>query len=316
MPWIVGMDEAGYGPNLGPFVMTSAACRVPDTLVRGDLWRVLKSAVRRPDEASDQRLLIADSKVVYNPSRGLRLLETGVLAVLSAQASTLGELLPRLSGTCEELPRERWFTGRSGLPQAAGLDDLHRSAALFAGACRDAGVAWGPIRAVIVCPSRFNALLDRHGTKGAVLADSMAELLRYHRDHLPGDDAVSFHVDKHGGRNTYAAQLHHALEEGMVVATLETSARSSYRVVAARRDLRFTFQPRADQEHFCVALASMVAKYLRELLMGEFNRFWLEQVPGLKPTAGYPGDAPRFWEAIQPTLEKLGLTADAVWRRK
>ena len=28
MPWIVGIDEAGYGPNLGPFVMTAVASRV------------------------------------------------------------------------------------------------------------------------------------------------------------------------------------------------------------------------------------------------------------------------------------------------
>ena len=30
MPWIVGLDEAGYGPNLGPFVMSLVAFRVPD----------------------------------------------------------------------------------------------------------------------------------------------------------------------------------------------------------------------------------------------------------------------------------------------
>ena len=68
-----------------------------------------------------------------------------------------------------------------------------------------------------------------------------------------------------------------------------------------------TIQPRADTEHFCVALASMASKYLRELLMLEFNRFWQSHVADLKPTAGYPGDAARFHEAIRPAARHSGL---------
>src|SRR5262249_60903847 len=80
MAWIIGIDEAGYGPNLGPFVMTSVACRVPDALQAADLWRVLQAAVRRHTEPADDRLLVEDSKLVYSSARGLLGLETGVLA--------------------------------------------------------------------------------------------------------------------------------------------------------------------------------------------------------------------------------------------
>src|SRR5438477_4688346 len=83
MPWIIGIDEAGYGPNLGPFVMTSAACRVPDKLVYANLWQVLRRAVRRHSSNADGRLLVEDSKIVYSPSRGLHDLERGVLALLA-----------------------------------------------------------------------------------------------------------------------------------------------------------------------------------------------------------------------------------------
>ena len=75
-----------------------------------------------------------------------------------------------------------------------------------------------------------------------------------------------------------------------------------------------SFQPRADGEQFCVALASMVSKYLRELFMGEFNRFWQTHLPDLAPTAGYPADAPRYFAALGPVLEQLGVAADDVWR--
>jgi ribonuclease HII len=127
---------------------------------------------------------------------------------------------------------------------------------------------------------------------------------------------MAFFIDKHGGRNTYAAMIHHALSEGVVFVEREGMACSAYRVHGLERGVRLMFQPRADGEHFCVALASMASKYLREVLMLEFNRFWQEHVPDLKPTAGYPGDAARFFQAIRQTIEKLGLREETLWRRK
>jgi ribonuclease HII len=65
-----------------------------------------------------------------------------------------------------------------------------------------------------------------------------------------------------------------------------------------------------------VALASMVSKYTREVMMREFNRFWQQHIPDLKPTAGYPADAARFLDTIRPVLARLGIDERRVWRRK
>ncbi len=68
MAWIVGIDEAGYGPNLGPFVMSAVAFRIPGADANADLWSILSAAVRRPGNGgADRRIVVGDSKLVYSP---------------------------------------------------------------------------------------------------------------------------------------------------------------------------------------------------------------------------------------------------------
>lgn len=315
--WIVGIDEAGYGPNLGPFVMTCVACRTAEASVDADLWQRLRAAVRRSHDADDGRLLLDDSKRVYT-SRGLAGLERGVWATLgSLNETSLAELI---AWACpddgDELRREVWYRGIQSLPMHGASDELESASMRFAEACGKLQIGPWHVRAAVVCPQRFNALLEEGGTKGHVLAHALTSLLRWLMDCLPNDEAVTIYVDKHGGRNSYVAMLQNALPHSLVVAERESMASSVYRLHGLGREVRLTFQPRADGEHLCVALASMASKYLREVLMVEFNRFWREHLPDLKPTAGYPLDAARFFREIRPTMEALGLSEECVWRRK
>ena len=321
MPWIVGIDEAGYGPNLGPFVMSSVACRVPAELAEANLWHVLRRAVRRPGNKEDGRLLVGDSKLVYTPARGLGDLETGVLAALVlAQPTGPSCLREYIDWACpaghEGLCSESWYLGATALPVTAEPQLVGPSAERFHAVRATMQVSAFRVYCVVVCPTRFNELLDHWGSKGAVLGHSLGTLLAANRDSTMGDEPMRFLVDKHGGRNNYAAMLQHSLPGSMVVAREEKMERSVYQVLGLEREMSFTFQPRADAEHFCVALASMASKYLRELLMLEFNQYWQQHVPNLEPTAGYPGDSTRFFEAIRPAILRLGLPEAVVWRRK
>ena len=319
--WIIGIDEAGYGPNLGPLVMTSVACRLPDDGAGLDFWQRLGPAVRRCADRSDAPILVDDSKLVYGSTQGLAGLERNVLATLASRAAETalplaGYAAQMCPGAAADLGGEVWYRGTTGLPAEVPAAVIAPLAACFAAACAAAGLNWGLVRSVVVCPPRFNGLLDEWGSKAAVLSHGLTELLRTNVRALAGDESLSFFVDKHGGRNNYAAMLQHALPDGMVVAVEEGAGRSTYRVLGMAPAVTLTFQPRADSEHFCVALASMASKYLRELLMLEFNRFWQAQVPGLKATAGYPGDAARYLASIRPALDRLGVAESAVWRRK
>ncbi len=76
------------------------------------------------------------------------------------------------------------------------------------------------------------------------------------------------------------------------------------------------FEVGCDHRRFPVALASMLAKWARETWMEQFNQFWCEQVPGLEPTAGYPQDARRFFDAISDAMKVRGISTDMMWRKR
>lgn len=314
MGWILGIDEAGYGPNLGPFVMTAVACRVPDDV--GCLWQLLRTTVRRASDPRDDRLVIDDSKAVYGSGRSLAGLERGVRVVLSRFPTTLDDLIVQLCPDDHgELQREAWYTGTTLLPNVADQSDLDALHGRFRASCEECELSDWLVRSVLVCPERFNALIDHHDSKSGVVSTGFIELLKWGIT-ATENDSLDVHVDKQGGRNTYAAQVQQALAQGIVVAVEETASRSRYRVAGLSRSLRVCFEPRADQSQFCVALASMVSKYLRELLMGEFNAFWRKHVPDLKPTAGYPADAARYFKAIRAAMTTLQIREEVVWRKR
>src|SRR5437588_4915474 len=108
MGYLIGTDEAGYGPNLGPLVVSATVWRVEDSPRGVDLYERLYPAVTKdPCDASDPRepsrndaeakprpatrLWIADSKVVYRPAQGLAALELGVQAALGCCGTLPGD---------------------------------------------------------------------------------------------------------------------------------------------------------------------------------------------------------------------------------
>ncbi|MFM8271631.1 MAG: hypothetical protein ACKODX_04770 [Gemmata sp.] len=313
MPWVVGIDEAGYGPNLGPLVQAGIALHLPEDDRSG--WEALEPVVRRAHERPDRRLLIDDSKKVYTRG-GLEALERGVWAIAAAEALTVHEFLwgggevPAWGG---ELLAEPWFDATQTMP-------LHIDPALewdTSESVRETlGGRWTGDYRVVPAP-QFNRMVDEYGSKGTVLGRGLIDLLASLTAAVPDDgEPLAFMCDKQGGRNFYSALLQEAFPGGWVVEEREGAEESRYRVEHLSRTVTVTFRPRADGASVSVALASMLCKYLREVCMSQFNRFWAGHVAGLAPTAGYPLDAKRFYDQIQPAMARLGLTADQVWRKK
>ncbi len=297
MATVIGMDEAGYGPVLGPLTVGAAAFEVPDA--DGDLWELFGSAVRRTRSGPPGGLLVADSKYVYAGGRGLDDLERAVLAFLRTDGGRPPEsfhgLTQRLCGKDAPACSDPWWSD-TPLPVRATAHGVESAATALAAArprVRFLGLA-----ARVVAPGPFNDLVARHRNKAILLFQQNMSLIDEMAARFGGD--LAFFIDKHGGRHYYAPLLANNFF-GRPLRTLRESPRaSSYEVALPGRTLRFAFIEKADELHFPAALASMACKYLRELFMLCFNAYWCERVGGLRPTAGYAEDSARFIAAIRP----------------
>ena len=312
MAWIVGIDEAGYGPNLGPLVQAAVAFLLPDSDPSG--WDSLQPWIRCAAEPKDHRLCLDDSKKIYHGVNRFRQLEEGVFTVLGWRPGSFGDLLqrildPELQGL---LSQEYWYQGSEQLPLQSNLPRRQRWPDW-----------WQPgTAAVNLVPAlHFNQFVRKFGSKATVLSVGLIRLLQTIRKTLrrgiPGNcGRVIVYGDKHGGRNYYAAMLQQAFPDGWVITERESAAESRYRLTGLEHDWEIVLLPRADATVISVAVASMLAKYLREVCMIQINRFWQHQIPGLRPTAGYPVDARRFLTEIRPHLARLQIPEEAVWRIK
>ena len=318
MRW-AGIDEAGYGPNLGPLVLTAVVAegaddRPPD--VWGDLPRTVSRAGGLPTS-----LWIDDSKQVFKARRGLERLEAASLlaieetgasmpSTLSAWFGALGiggladaELSPWLESGCDPVVPA---------PKAKSLLETLQRRQPFAGApWRLVGV-----RSVLVGPARFNRDLEATGSKALAHFGAFAELLGAIWDDTPGGVRLSARSDKHGGRHFYAGPLALAFPGARIDRGPEGPDLSRYDLRAEGRQLALELIPRADAEDGLVALASMISKVVRERWMEVFNAFWAARIPGLRPTAGYPVDAARFRASIEPACRSLGLDPSTWWRAR
>ncbi|MGL4553314.1 MAG: hypothetical protein ACRC33_19280, partial [Gemmataceae bacterium] len=161
MPWLIGIDEAGYGPNLGPFVMTAVACRA-EGAPPACLWEALAAVARRAGGKRDARIVIDDSKKVYGSGKTLAGLERGVFTLLGRVPATLKELTALLCpGDVADLASEVWYRGATALPHAASAEELDGLREPFRTACGGARLGEWRVASVVVCPGRFNRLTAR-----------------------------------------------------------------------------------------------------------------------------------------------------------
>jgi len=322
---IAGIDEAGFGPVLGPMIVSAACFDVPDEHAGSCLWKLLASCVSRtPAKRPGGAVVIADSKKVYARRKddALQHLERAVLGLLATRGrrpATLADLLACLAPDSPALARQYpWHAEcNDPLPACISPTDLALASNVLSAGLGAAGVRLAAMRAECLFVGHYNRLVHATRNKSTTLLDLTCRLLAYLWGKHPGPgQTLRIYVDRQGGRRHYRPALQRAFEGFEFAVLAETDARSAYRMASAGKVAEIHFTVGGEDDHLLAALASMMSKYLRELFMAGFNRFWAAHVPGLAPTAGYHVDGKRFYRDIAPAAARLGIDPGILLRTR
>jgi hypothetical protein len=342
MAYLIGTDEAGYGPNLGPLVISATVWEVSDGITADDLFERLRhvitqkkgqkkgditdypgTGILRPCNISDvpffRRVVMADSKKLYAAGKGLQRLERGLWAAMGLFGHcprTWRDVWRALAPeTLDSMPEVPWYAEHDGpAPSECNLSEIESLAGPLREGMAAAGVRLVAVRSRAVFAHQFNDLVDRHGSKGAVLSHQTLDLAAAMIAPLP-ETPISLICDKHGGRNRYRDLLEGHFPEWFIEVHGEGRRQSVYRLGPPDRRVEVCFRVKAE-DCLPAALASMASKYLRELAMQAFNRFWGRHVPGLLPTAGYPQDAKRFRADVAEIQHRMHISDRLLWRSR
>ncbi|MDP7008416.1 MAG: hypothetical protein QGI78_02490 [Phycisphaerales bacterium] len=307
-----GIDEAGYGPMFGPLCV-AASVLVLETYdpAQGapNLWDILGDAVCKKRSDTRKRIAVNDSKKLKSSStpKGLKHLERGVLAFL-AVAKQIDPILNEqplfdedfFDAISSERPTSSWMRSSTPLPLACEAQSLQIDSACLARALEEARVQCNWLTCTSVDVNTYNqrtSLASKAALNFAVAMQHVEAISNRWPEEHP-----RIMIDRHGGRIRYRQDLQQAWPEAQIQILAENDEMSRYRLNIDERRVTLTFASKSDENHLPVALASMVAKFTRELHMMRFNRYFSNLIPDIKPTAGYVQDGRRFLREIEAHL--------------
>jgi ribonuclease HII len=302
----VGIDENGLGPRLGPLIVTAVAARVHASATSRRA-ALLRPRGRLRERIGDSKDLISfgDSALGEAWARVLSGIDEGPDAVVAALAV---DARTKLREPCpDDHAAQCWNTEGEGWEAPAEL-----SATLRADRARleRRGLEILGAHVAIVCTRRLNESAARGVSRFEVDLHAMERLMLHVRD-LHGTE-IDATCGKVGGYHSYPA-VFGPLSGRLVAVVEEGRARSEYSLPGLGR---VAFVRDADASHLLVSLASLVGKWVRDLLTRRVTRYHRAHEPSLPEASGYHDPiTARFVAASALSRRARGVPDDCFERR-
>lgn len=333
--YVIGVDEAGYGPNLGPLTIGASIWQVPATIDLSTFANQLEPHFQpKRLQAKDREPFVplGDSKELYQSGVSTDSLEIGVLSLMQnareytagAKSSLWNDLLKHCdclkllpSDHKEQLP---WYADFCEERELAWLNAAPTFASLAANGLAKLDSVFEGFQARLVDEIVFNQGLQQYGSKGKLLSLATLQLVKDSVERLTLSEVagIEIYCDRHGGRSKYLELIHAVFDDVFFWIESETAHESRYRTEWNGCPLRIRFTVGGDRFPPTSA-ASMIAKWLREASMDCFNNYWESKIADLKPTAGYPVDANRFVDELKSRkiweTNEMVPRLETIWRR-
>lgn len=324
MAILAGIDEAGFGPILGPLVVSSSFFSLPGELLKADLWQKLKKSTAQNRRHLAGRLLIADSKKAYSKSQGIKHLERTAISALKClgqEPGTLNELLGVLCPDClGRLEAYPWYQRLEKCKIRVSEADISIASDVFAADLASNGIELLGLQSRCLDVAHYNKMVNSVKNKATVLFTATSQLIKAVWDKTT-DEQVQIIIDRQGGRVHYRKNLQRMFPDMELKILKETASNSSYELrpqtssmSASERIMRLHFVVGADDKFLPTSLASMISKYLRELLVSNINHYFKSHHAELKPTAGYWKDGLRFIDDLKTHIPDVSYDPDQLIR--
>ncbi len=286
----VGCDENGLGPRLGPMIVTAVmaeaapgASRIATSRARGKLAQIL----------GDSKGLVAHGDVALGQAWARALAKRGATRLERASDVAPGSVEELVDALClddravltapcpSHVAPQCWGTRAETFDDSDAAHMLEGEVVRSLDKLEARGVRIVRVRSVVVCTKLLNDAALAGNSRFKVDLHAMERLVL----DLRGAAGADVHAvcGKVGGYGNYSdafgplsGRLHAVVEE--------SRAKSTYRFPGVGE---LSFVRDADRDHLLVSMASLVGKWLREVLMSRIVAHYRATEDGVPVASGY-----------------------------